>query len=41
MPYLFKIEKFKAKAIFNIFGELKGADREGYTLIMPHIIRVE
>jgi hypothetical protein len=41
MPYMFKIEELKAKAIFHIYGELKGADWEGYTLIMPHIIRLE
>lgn len=41
MPYMFKIEWFVAKAIFDIYGELKGADWEGYTLTMPHIIRVE
>ncbi len=41
MPYMFKVEAFQVKAIFDIFGELKGADWEGYTLIMPHIIRVE
>lgn len=41
MPYMFKIEDLKAKAIFHIYGELRGADWEGYTLIMPHIIRLE
>lgn len=41
MPYMFKVEEYQVKAIFDIFGELKGADWEGYTLIMPHIIRVE
>ncbi len=41
MPYMFQIEEFQAKAIFYIFGELKGANWTGYTLNMPHIIRVE
>ncbi|MBX2949542.1 MAG: copper resistance protein NlpE N-terminal domain-containing protein [Crocinitomicaceae bacterium] len=41
MPYMFKVEEFQVKAIFDIYGELKGADWEGYTLIMPHIIRLE
>lgn len=41
MPYMFKVEAFQVKAIFDIYGELKGADWTGYTLTMPHIIQIE
>lgn len=41
MPYMFKVEAFQVKAIFDIYGKLQGADWTGYTLKMPYIISVE